>query len=182
MRKNLNTFLARCVSTIRGPGYALEKSAFSGLPSLKKPFLVLGIETSCDDTAAAVVRSDGQILSNVVLSQHKIHQEFGGVVPGLAMKSHEDKIDEVVEKAISDAGLSCADELDAIAVTRGPGLEICLRVGLNKAQNSVGRMFSWKPHEANIFTLPTSSFCSESAISILNFTGIRRTYINIALS
>ncbi len=99
-----------------------------------KPFTVLGIETSCDDTCAAVVRSDGAVLSNVVLSQYPLHQRFGGVVPGVAMAAHQDNIDKVVYQAISEAGLSGVNQVDAVGVTRGPGLEICLRIGCRTAQ------------------------------------------------
>ena len=73
--------------------YVLDKTtgAKSGLPDLSKPFLVLGIETSCDDTGVSVVSSDGRILSNVVYSQYEMHQKFGGIVPGIAMETHKSK-------------------------------------------------------------------------------------------
>eukprot|EP01038_Epipyxis_sp_PR26KG_P004396 gene4396-6217_t len=106
----------------------------SGLPDLNKLFYVLGIETSCDDTGVAVVRSDGKILSNVVYSQHEVHEKFGGIVPGLAMASHKANIDKAVDEALLKSGLKSLEDIDAIAVTKGPGLEICLRVGLRKAQ------------------------------------------------
>ena len=114
--------------------YILERHNLSGLPDMSKPFLVLGIESSCDDTGVAVVRSDGHILSNVVYSQYEIHQKFGGIVPGLAMEAHKGNIEKAVTEAIQQAGLSSVADVDAIAVTRGPGLEICLRVGFQKAQ------------------------------------------------
>lgn len=114
--------------------YVLEKQNLSGLPDLSKPFLVLGIESSCDDTGAAIVRSDGVILSNVVYSQYEIHEKFGGIVPSLAMEAHKGNIEKAVSEAIKQAGLKSCDEIDVIAVTRGPGLEICLRVGYQKAQ------------------------------------------------
>jgi hypothetical protein len=118
--------------------YSLVHEQLSGLPAQLKdqqPFLVLGIETSCDDTAVGIVSSTGQILANVVYSQHGVHGNFGGIVPGLAMKEHSEKIDEVVAEALKKAGLTKGiEEVDAIAVTKGPGLEICLRVGLRKAQ------------------------------------------------
>ncbi len=86
---------------------------------------VLGLESSCDDTAAAVVRRDaggrGAILSNVVLGQDDLHAGFGGVVPELAARAHAEKIDLAVERALAAAGLGLAD-CDAIAVTAGPGL------------------------------------------------------------
>jgi tRNA N6-adenosine threonylcarbamoyltransferase len=114
--------------------YVLERQTLSGLPDKSKPFLVLGIESSCDDTGAAIVRSDGVVLSNVVYSQYEIHQKFGGIVPSLAMEAHKGNIEKAVSEAIQQAGLLSLDEVDAIAVTRGPGLEICLRVGYQKAQ------------------------------------------------
>ena len=73
--------------------YRLENHTLSGLPSDSlAPYLVLGIESSCDDTGVAVVRSDGVVLSNVVLSQYSIHEKFGGVVPSLAMEAHKANI------------------------------------------------------------------------------------------
>eukprot|EP00903_Cladosiphon_okamuranus_P009231 g8812.t1 len=108
--------------------------ALSGLPDLSRPFTVLGIETSCDDTAAAVVRSDGAVLGEAIAGQAEIHEEWGGVVPGLARDSHALKMDGVVERALDKAGLASAAEVDAVAVTVGPGLEICLRVGAEKAK------------------------------------------------
>ena len=114
--------------------YILEKECKSGLPDLTKPFTVLGIESSCDDTGVAIVRSDGKVLSNVVYSQHDIHEKFGGIVPTLAMEQHKINIEVAVEEAVKKAGLQSLHEIDAIAVTKGPGLEICLRVGIRKAQ------------------------------------------------
>ena len=117
--------------------YIVGEGAESGLPtklSRGEPFVVLGIESSCDDTGASVVRSDGTILSNVVYSQHEIHEKFGGIVPSLAMNEHAKNIEVAVAEALEQAGLASMDEIDAIAVTKGPGLEICLRVGCRKAQ------------------------------------------------
>eukprot|EP01039_Chlorochromonas_danica_P004505 gene4505-4941_t len=114
--------------------YRLEEEMLSGLPDRSRPYLVLGIESSCDDTGVSVVRSDGVVLSNIVYSQHDIHANFGGVVPSLAMEAHKANIDLAVERAIREAGLQSIEEIDGIAVTKGPGLEICLRVGLRKAQ------------------------------------------------
>ena len=76
-------------------------SAASGLPNLERPYCVLGIETSCDDTAAAVVRSDGAILGEAVVSQHEIPAQFGGIVPGLARDAHAEAIAEVVALAVA---------------------------------------------------------------------------------
>jgi N6-L-threonylcarbamoyladenine synthase len=105
----------------------------SGLPDLNTNFVVLGIESSCDDTGAAVVRSDGKILGEALASQAEIHEEWGGVVPGLAKNAHEENIDQVIELALKNANMTMS-EVDAIGVTVGPGLEICLRVGCNRAR------------------------------------------------
>lgn len=107
--------------------------AKSGLPDRTRPFTVLGIESSCDDTGAAIVRSDGVILGESLASQHDIHEEWGGVVPGLARTAHEEKIDGVIDECLERAGMTM-EEVDAVGVTVGPGLEICLRVGCNKAR------------------------------------------------
>jgi N6-L-threonylcarbamoyladenine synthase len=82
---------------------------------------ILGIETSCDETAASVVRDGTELLSNVIVSQIDIHREFGGVVPEVAARSHIEVILPVVQKALDDAQLSW-DDIDAIGVTKGPGL------------------------------------------------------------
>mmetsp|Transcript_42174 Transcript_42174/g.76084 ORF Transcript_42174/g.76084 Transcript_42174/m.76084 type:complete len:523 (-) Transcript_42174:53-1621(-) len=107
--------------------------AKSGLPDLTKSFCVLGIESSCDDTGAAIIRSDGTILGESLASQDAIHEEWGGIVPGLAMAAHQENIDRVVQSALDNANMQIED-VDAIGVTVGPGLEICLRVGCNKAR------------------------------------------------
>ena len=95
--------------------------------------LVLGIESSCDETAAAVVQDATRIRSNVVSSQVAIHRPFGGVVPELASRQHIRNIIPVIEQALGDAGVRL-DELDGIAVTRGPGLVGALLVGLQTAK------------------------------------------------
>jgi N6-L-threonylcarbamoyladenine synthase len=92
---------------------------------------ILAIETSCDETAAAVVES-GQILSSIKYTQ-EIHAAWGGVVPSLAKRAHQERIDSVIDKAIQDSGLKIQD-MDAIAVTVGPGLAIALGVGIAKAK------------------------------------------------
>ena len=99
----------------------------------KKP-LILGIETSCDETAASIITEDDEgnprVLSSIVSSQVEVHKEFGGVVPELAARSHIEKIDWIVQKAIDDSGKKI-DEIDAVASTAGPGLIVCLSVGLS---------------------------------------------------
>src|SRR6201987_2321236 len=94
---------------------------------------ILGIESSCDETGAAVVRSGEKILSNVVFSQIATHQPYGGVVPELASREHLKAIVPVVRKAVEDAGRTY-ENLDAIAVTRGPGLAGALLVGISYAK------------------------------------------------
>ena len=105
---------------------------------MKKKTLILGIETSCDETAAAVIEENigtiPNILSNVVSSQIDVHKEFGGVVPELAARSHIEKIDLIVSKAIKESGKDLSD-IDGVAVTAGPGLIVCLSVGLNFAKS-----------------------------------------------
>ena len=105
----------------------------SSLDTEKEDLLVLGIETSCDETAASVVKGCREILSNVIYSQIDLHTVYGGVVPEIASRGHIEKIDQVVKKALSDAGKELKD-LDAIAVTYGPGLVGALLVGLSCAK------------------------------------------------
>ena len=101
---------------------------------MNKNNIILGIESSCDETAASILTENQHgiptILSNVISSQVDIHKEFGGVVPELAARSHIEKIDWIVEKAIKDSGKKLED-VDAIASTAGPGLIVCLSVGLS---------------------------------------------------
>jgi N6-L-threonylcarbamoyladenine synthase len=89
---------------------------------------ILAIETSCDETCAAVVDNE-QVLSNVVSSQINLHKAWGGVVPSIAKRAHEDKIEFVVSEATKDLG-----EIEAVAVTQGPGLAIALEVGIRHAK------------------------------------------------
>jgi len=99
----------------------------------KKP-IILGIESSCDETAASIITENEQgiptILSNIISSQVDVHKEFGGVVPELAARSHIEKIDLITKKAIDDSGIKI-EEIDAVASTAGPGLIVCLSVGLS---------------------------------------------------
>src|SRR5678816_965539 len=95
--------------------------------------LVLGIETSCDETAAAIVRDGREIVSSVIASQIETHKRFGGVVPELASREHLDKIVPIVEEAFSQASIQ-PEEIDGIAVTVGPGLVGSLLVGVSYAK------------------------------------------------
>jgi N6-L-threonylcarbamoyladenine synthase len=99
----------------------------------KKP-IILGIESSCDETAVALIREnqegEPEILSNIVSSQVDIHKEFGGVVPELAARAHVEKIDLIAKRALNESGVSLNDVV-AVAATAGPGLIVCLSVGIN---------------------------------------------------
>ena len=101
---------------------------------MKKKPIILGIETSCDETAASIIQESEEgkvkILSNIVSSQFDVHKEFGGVVPELAARSHAEKIDLITKKALTESGIKIKD-IDAVAATAGPGLIVCLSVGLN---------------------------------------------------
>lgn len=94
---------------------------------------ILAIETSCDETAAAVVEGGTTLLSNVVATQMEIHQKFGGVVPELASRHHIEQITIVIEEALNEAKVTM-EEIDAIAVTEGPGLVGALLIGVNAAK------------------------------------------------
>jgi len=95
--------------------------------------LILGVETSCDETAAGVVTGDGRVLANVVASQADLHARYGGVVPEVASRRHLELVAPVVTEALERAGAGLGD-LDAVAVTRGPGLIGALLVGLSAAK------------------------------------------------
>ena len=101
---------------------------------MNKSPIILGIETSCDETAVSIIQDNvsgiPKILSNIVSSQFDIHKEFGGVVPELAARSHVEKINLIAKKALEESGISL-NEVSAVAATSGPGLIICLSVGLN---------------------------------------------------
>lgn len=94
---------------------------------------ILAIETSCDETSAAVIEDGNTILSNIVASQIKSHQRFGGVVPEIASRHHVEQITLIIEEAMEEANVAY-DELDAIAVTEGPGLVGALLIGVNAAK------------------------------------------------
>ena len=98
-----------------------------------KDVLILAIESSCDETAAAVVKNGRTVLSNVISSQIDLHTIYGGVVPELASRKHMEQINQVVDKALKEAGVTLS-EVDAIAVTYGPGLVGALLVGLSHAK------------------------------------------------
>ena len=111
-----------------------------------KKITFLGIETSCDETAAAVIRENDKgtadILSNIVSSQIEDHKEFGGVVPELAARAHLENIEYIIDAALKDGKISI-DNIDGVAATAGPGLIVCLTVGLNIGKSIAA--FSNKP-------------------------------------
>ena len=100
---------------------------------MEKKIITLAIETSCDETACAILENGREVLANIVYTQIEIHQEFGGVVPEIASRNHLDKISEVIDQALEKANLSFED-VDHIAVTYGPGLVGALLVGLSTAK------------------------------------------------
>lgn len=99
----------------------------------EKDVLILAIESSCDETAAAVVKNGREVLSNVISSQIELHKLYGGVVPEIASRKHIEKINQVIEEALEEAGVTL-DDLDAIGVTYGPGLVGALLVGVAEAK------------------------------------------------
>ena len=110
------------------------------MDSQSKSINILGIETSCDETAAAVV-ADGKIIkSSVVASQTKLHEKYGGVVPELASREHVEKIYPVIKEALEQAEVT-KDEIDAIAIANQPGLTIALVVGVTAAKTL---SFAWQ--------------------------------------
>lgn len=117
-------------NTASGAAHGSQQST----PHLDGDALVLGIETSCDDTAAAVVSASGTILGQYTSSQNQLHAPYGGIVPRLAAGAHAACVHDVVLQALRRAGLTSAAQLSAVAVTLGPGLAMCLRVGVSKAR------------------------------------------------
>ena len=99
----------------------------------KKDITILAIESSCDETAAAVVRNGREVLSNIISSQIDLHTVYGGVVPEIASRKHIERIDQVIAEALSQAGVGLG-ETDAVAVTYGPGLVGALLVGVSEAK------------------------------------------------
>ena len=108
-----------------------------------KDVTILAIESSCDETAAAVVRNGREVLSNVISSQIDLHKLYGGVVPEIASRKHIEKINQVIEETLKEAGKTL-DDIDAIGVTYGPGLVGALLVGVARQRRLPGReKFHW---------------------------------------
>ena len=99
----------------------------------KEDIYILAVESSCDETAASVVRNGREVLSNIIYSQIDLHTLYGGVVPEIASRKHIEKVNQVIEKALSDAGITL-EEVTAVAVTYGPGLVGALLVGVSAAK------------------------------------------------
>ena len=116
------------------------------MQTMTKKITFLGIETSCDETAAAVIRENdngtADILSNIVSSQIEEHKKFGGVVPELAARAHLENIEYIIDTALKDSKFAI-EEIDGVAATAGPGLIVCLTVGLNIGKSIAA--FSNKP-------------------------------------
>ncbi|KAK6918549.1 Gcp-like domain [Dillenia turbinata] len=138
LRKNRPNFFVMSTSNYASTLFSTSPNFSKNGTSEDDQLVVLGIETSCDDTAAAVVNSNGEILSQVVSSQADLLAQYGGVAPKMAEEAHSRVIDQVVQEALDKANLREVD-LSAVAVTIGPGLSLCLRVGVQKARKIAGR-------------------------------------------
>jgi len=114
------------------PGQSLLFDPSQRIAGPPDSWVVLGIESSCDDTAAAVIRGDGTVLAHKIASQAGLHEQYGGVKPDVARDAHAAAICSTVDGCLQDAGISAAD-LTAVAVTVGPGLSLCLQVGVKQA-------------------------------------------------
>eukprot|EP00927_Polykrikos_kofoidii_P050706 TRINITY_DN44600_c0_g1_i1.p1 TRINITY_DN44600_c0_g1~~TRINITY_DN44600_c0_g1_i1.p1 ORF type:complete len:737 (+),score=90.81 TRINITY_DN44600_c0_g1_i1:122-2332(+) len=122
-----------CMSELLShPLAAGKRDGCRPLPARREDWRVLGIESSCDDTGAAVLTGTGGILGEALASQAQVHEKWGGVVPRLAQEAHQQAIDGTVEEALRKAKVS-SHELSAVSVTVGPGLSMCLEVGVRKA-------------------------------------------------
>ena len=144
---------------------------------MKQKLTFLGIETSCDETAASVVQAKndgtGKILSNIVSSQIEEHKEFGGVVPDIAARAHVEKIEFIVKKSIKESNLDI-NNLDGIAATAGPGLIVCLTVGLNIGKAIAASLK--KPFIA------VNHLHGHSLAAILHDEDVKFPYLNLLLS
>src|SRR5438132_14129261 len=127
--------------------------------------LILVIESSCDETAAAVLRDGKIILSNCIASQIAVHKKYGGVVPELASRHHLENIIPIVNAALSEAGIN-KNEIEGVAVTQGPGLVGSLLVGINYAKAfcfSLHRPLVAVNHiEGHIYSVPLHVACEEA--------------------
>ena len=112
----------------------IKYSLFTGKPvTIDNNSLIMAIESSCDETACAIVKGGREVVSNVVASQIKIHEEYGGVIPEIAAREHLEAINVVIDESFKQAGVN-GNQIDAFAGTVGPGLVGCLLVGMNAAK------------------------------------------------
>ena len=152
---------------------------------MKEKLIFLGIETSCDETAAAIVRGKndgtGEILSNIVSSQVEEHKEFGGIVPELAARSHVEKIESIVQKAIKKSNVDI-NNLDGVAATAGPGLIVSLTVGLNIGKaiaGSLGKPFIAVNHLEGHALSPTINKKIEFPYLLLLISGGHTQFLEV---
>eukprot|EP00808_Paulinella_micropora_P007135 g19791.t1 len=176
--------------SLSSPCHARRSSLPPGCRALRQkqrseqPCYVLGIETSCDDTAAAVLDNTGQILSSVVSSQWDVHREFQGIVPHLAARSHEQNLPHVVSQALEEArqnplhgtnGRPGADiPLAAIAVTVGPGLAPCLGTGMRFARQLGAQL--------NVPVLPVNHLEAHILVTQLSSPSLRFPFLTLLVS
>lgn len=138
-----------------------------------KDIKILAIETSCDETAVAIIKNGREILSNIVFSQIDIHKKFGGVVPEVASRSHIEKIDLITREALETAGMKLKD-LDAIAVTNGPGLVGALLVGLSYAKALA--------YGLEIPLIPVNHIDGHVSANYIAFSDLKPPYIALIVS
>ena len=151
---------------------------------MNKKITILGIESSCDETAISIIQEENgqiKILSNIVSSQFDIHKEFGGVVPELAARAHVEKIDLISEKAILESKIKL-DEIDAVAATAGPGLIVCLTVGLNFGKTlaaSLNKPFIAVNHLEGHALSPKLNYNLEFPYLLLLISGGHTQYLSV---
>lgn len=136
-------------------------------------FITLGVESSCDETAVAVLSDDRDLLSNVISSQIDIHEVFGGVVPEIASRHHLEQINGVVDKALKDAGITF-DDIDLVGVTKGPGLVGALLIGIATAK---GIAYAMKKPLVGIHHIKAHSFAA-----LLNYPELKPPYLSLIVS
>ena len=152
---------------------------------MNKKTIIMGIESSCDETAVSIIQDNEsgipKILSNIVSSQFDVHKEFGGVVPELAARSHIEKIDLITNKALKESNIKLND-IDAVAVTVGPGLIVCLSVGLNFGKtfaSSLGKPFIGVNHLEGHALSPKLNTKIEYPYLLLLISGGHTQYLNV---
>lgn len=136
-------------------------------------FITMGIESSCDETAVAILADDRELLSNVISSQIDIHEVFGGVVPEIASRHHLEQINGVVDKALKDAGITF-DDVDLVGVTKGPGLVGALLIGIATAK---GLAYSMKKPLVGIHHIKAHSFAA-----LLDYPKLKPPYLSLIVS